>query len=211
MKLYTYFRSSASYRVRIALHLKGLDFESVPIHLVKGEQGGAEYLVKNPQGLVPALDVGGRIITQSLAILDYLENTYPATPLLPHNPLDRANVWAVCQMIACDTHPLNNLKVLKYLQQRLAISDDDKQAWYAHWIHENFAPLEKLLQKTAGNCCFGDTPTLADCVLIPQVYNAKRFGVDLSAYPTITAIDEYCNTLPAFIKAHPSEQVDCIK
>lgn len=209
MKLYTYFRSSASYRVRIALHLKGLDFKSVPIHLVKGEQGGAEYLAKNPQGLVPALDVDGHIITQSLAILDYLENAYPTIPLLPAAPLDRAKVWAVCQMIACDTHPLNNLKVLKYLQQRLNVSDDDKQAWYAHWIYENFTPLEKLLKNTAGKCCFGDIPMLADCVLIPQVYNAKRFGVDLSAYPTIIAIDQHCNALPAFIQAHPSKQADC--
>lgn len=210
MKLYTYFRSSASYRIRIALHLKGLNADHVPVHLVKGEQVGADYLAKNPQGLVPALDVGdSRIIMQSLAILDYLENTYPSIPLLPSEPFDRATVWTMCQMIACDTHPLNNLKVLKYLQQRLNVSDDDKRAWYAHWIHENFTALEKLLQKTAGKCCFGDMLTLADCVLIPQVYNANRFGVDLSAYPTITAIDEYCGILPAFIKPHPKKQADC--
>lgn len=154
MKLYTYFRSSASYRIRIVLHLKGLNADHVPVHLVKGEQVGADYLAKNPQGLVPALDVGdGRIIMQSLAILDYLENTYPSIPLLPSEPFDRATVWTMCQMIACDTHPLNNLKVLKYLQQRLNVSDDDKRAWYAHWIHENFTALEKITPTALGWIC----------------------------------------------------------
>lgn len=209
MNLYTYFRSSASYQVRIALHLKNLDFTSIPIHLLKEQQNSHDYLVKNPQGFVPALEVGEQVLTQSMAILEYLEETHPNPLLLPDNPLVRAKVRSLCQMIACDVHPLNSRKVLKYLSQQLSLNDEQKQAWYAHWVHEIFVPLEMMLKNTSGTFCFGDTLTLADCFLIPQVSNARRYDVNLLDYPTIVAIDEHCATLAAFIKAHPKNQADC--
>lgn len=209
MKLYSYFRSSAAYRVRIALNLKNLPYDIVPVHLVKAEHKLDAYTALNPQALVPSLDVGGEILTQSLAILEYLEETHKDTPLLPSDPIARAKVRAMCGLIACDTHPLNNLRVLGYLTKTLSVSDEQKQTWYAHWITVNFTALESLLQQHAGQFCYGDTPTLADCCLVPQVYNANRFGVDLSEFPTIVRIVNTCNALPAFVKASPEQQADC--
>lgn len=209
MKLYSYFRSSASYRVRIALNLKNVPYDIAPIHLVKGEQKSDGYKDKNPSGLIPALELGdGTIITQSMAILDYLENEYPDTPLLPKDNANRAIVLSMCNIIACDTHPLNNLRVLQYLSNDLKISDAQKQDWYAHWIGVNFTALEELLKTHGGKYCFGDELSLADACLIPQVYNANRFKVDLSGFPTILNVVENCNQLDAFIKASPENQPD---
>lgn len=209
MKLYSYFRSSASYRVRIALNLKDLPYDIIPIHLVKGEQKSDGYKDKNPSGLIPALELDdGTIITQSMAILDYLENEYPSVPLLPKDNANRAIVLSMCNIIACDTHPLNNLRVLQYLANDLKISDEQKQNWYAHWILVNFTALENLLKIHGGKYCFGDELSLADACLIPQVYNAKRFKVDLAGFPNILKVVENCHQLDAFVKASPEKQVD---
>lgn len=209
MKLYSYFRSSASYRVRIALNLKNLPYDIVPVHLVKGEQKSDDYKAKNPSGLIPALELdNGKIITQSMAILDFLENEYPQNPLLPKDNIDRAIVLSMCNIIACDTHPLNNLRVLQYLTGELKISDEQKQDWYAHWITVNFTALESLLAEHSGKYCFGDSATWADICLIPQVYNANRFKVDLTNFPNILKVVENYNQLEAFIKASPEKQVD---
>lgn len=208
MKLYTYFRSSAAYRLRIALALKGLDVEAVFVHLGKAKHKSDDYAALNPQTLIPSLETQGEILTQSLAIMEYLEETHPQTPLLPSEPIARAKVRAICGLIACDTHPLNNLRVLGYLTNTLGVSDEQKQAWYAHWIHTNFDALEKILQNSSSRYCYGDTPTLADCCLVPQVYNAQRYNVDLSAYPTIVQIAQNCNQLSAFISAMPQNQPD---
>lgn len=209
MKLYSYFRSSAAYRVRIALHLKGLPFETVAVHLAKGEQKTKNYANTNPQQLIPSLQLDtGEVLTQSLAIMEYLDEVYPDVPLLPDNATDRAMVRAMCQLVACDTHPLNNLRVLQYLTGELGVSDVQKQAWYAHWIGTNFIALEKLLENHAGTYCFGDTPTLADCCLVPQVYNAMRFNVDIGHFSQIVRVAENCRELEAFILASPEKQVD---
>jgi maleylpyruvate isomerase len=212
MKLYTYFRSSAAYRVRIALNLKGLPYEAVPVHLLRhgGEQQTADYRAINPSGLVPALREDGETLTQSIAIIEYLEETHPAVPLLPPDPLGRARVRELAQVIACDIHPLNNLRVLRYLVRTLGVSDEAKNEWYRHWVIEGFAALEAHLARSAGTgaFCHGDAPTLADCVLVPQVFNAQRFGIDLAAYPNIARIDASCASLPAFAAAHPSQQAD---
>jgi maleylacetoacetate isomerase len=220
MKLYTYFRSSAAYRVRIALNLKGLPYEAVPVHLVKGggEQLQDAYRAINPSALVPSLQDGEGVgivtITQSMAIIEYLDETYPAAPLLPSTPLERARVRELAQMIACDIHPVNNLRILRYLTRTFSISEDAKNEWYRHWIKEGFAAVEAhlargLLNESApGRFCHGDTPTMADCLLVPQVYNAQRFDVDMTPYPRIAAIDAACAALPAFEAAHPSRQGD---
>jgi maleylacetoacetate isomerase len=213
MKLYTYFRSSAAYRVRIALNLKGLPYEAVPVHLVKhgGEHLMDEYRAVNPSALVPSLqEDDGATITQSMAIIEYLEETHPATPLLPAAPLERARVRELAQMIACDIHPVNNLRILRYLVRTLGVSDDAKNEWYRHWIKEGFAALEAHLARdpAPGRFCHGDTPTMADCFLVPQVYNAQRFDVDMTPYPRIAAIDAACAGLPAFQAAHPAQQGD---
>ncbi len=208
MKLYSYFRSSASYRVRIALALKGLDADILPINLLKGEQKSDDYLAINPQGLIPSLQVGDTVLSQSLAIMEYLEEVDNTVPLLPSDPVARASVRAMAQLIACEVHPLNNLRVLQYLTGELGVDDTTKMTWYAHWIHQGFASLEAMLKQHAGQFCYGDTPTMADCCLIPQVYNAKRFNVELSSYPTIMRIYEHCNSLPAFIQAQPENQID---
>lgn len=211
MKLYTYFRSSAAYRVRIALGLKGLPYEAVPVHLLKngGEQLGESYRGINPAALVPALQDDGATITQSMAIIEYLEEVYPQTPLLPAAPADRARVRALAQTIACDTHPLSNLRVLKYLTGTLGISDEAKTEWMHQWMKLGLASFEALLDDgKAGRFCHGDTPSLADCVLLPQVFNAQRFGVDLAPYPQIVRIAANCSELPAFQAAHPSRQPD---
>lgn len=208
MKLYSYFRSSAAYRVRIALALKGLDADILPINLLKGEQKSDDYLAINPQGLIPSLQVDDTVLSQSLAIMEYLEEVDNTVPLLPSDPVARASVRAMSQLIACEVHPLNNLRVLQYLTGELGVDDTTKVTWYAHWIHQGFASLEAMLTQHAGQFCYGDIPTMADCCLIPQVYNAKRFNVELSSYPTIMRIYEHCNSLPAFIQAKPENQID---
>ena len=212
MKLYDYFRSSASYRVRIGLKLKGLEYESVPVHLLKegGEQLKAEYRAVNPSALVPALEDNGAIITQSLAILEYLDEVHPMVPLMPRDALGRARVRSLAQAIACDIHPINNLRVLRYLVKQAGMKEDAKNAWYVHWVQQGFAALETQLAGSSdtGRFCHGDAPTIADCCLVPQVYNASRFNIDLAPYPTIAAIDAACRELPAFIAAHPAQQPD---
>ena len=212
MKLYDYFRSSAAYRVRIGLRLKGLEYESVPVHLIRdgGEQLQDAYRAINPSALVPALAVDGATITQSLAILEYLDEMHPLVPLLPRDAQGRARVRSLALMIACDIHPLNNLRVLRYLVKEAGLSEDAKNAWYVHWVQEGFAALEAHLAGSSdtGRFCHGDTPTLADCVLVPQVFNAVRFNIDMASYPTIARIDAACRALPAFIAAHPSQQGD---
>jgi maleylpyruvate isomerase len=212
MKLYTYFRSSAAYRVRIALNLKGIGYESVPVHLVKngGEQRQQAYVTVNPNALVPSLQDGELTLTQSLAIIEYLDETHPDVPLLPADAAGRARVRAISQMIACDIHPIDNLRVLRYLVQKLGVSEDDKNEWYRHWVREGFAGLEAHLarDKETGLYCHGETPTMADCVLVPQVFNAQRLDVDMSPYPTIARIHGACMELNAFQDAHPSKQPD---
>ena len=212
LRLYTYFRSSAAYRVRIALALKGLAYESVPVHLLRGggEQLQAAYRAVNPAALVPALQDGGATLTQSLALLEYLEETHPAPALLPQGAVGRARVRALALSVACDIHPLNNLRVLTYLSGELQASGDARNAWARHWMALGFATLEQhLANDTAtGLCCHGDTPTLADCCVVPQVFNARRFELDLAPYPTLVRIAEHCEALPAFIAAHPAQQPD---
>lgn len=212
LQLYTYFRSSASYRVRIALHLKGLPFESVPVHLLKdgGQQHGSAYQHINPAGLVPALVDDGHAITQSLAIMEYLEETHPTPALLPSDALGRARVRALAQTIACEIHPLNNLRVLQYLQGPLGVDEDTKATWYRHWITLGFTALETLLAQSpeTGVFCHGNTPGLADCCLIPQIANSRRFATPLEAFPTIRRIEEACLALPAFQQAAPDAQPD---
>ena len=210
MKLYSYFRSSAAYRVRIALNLKSLATEIIPVHLVKngGEQHSDAYRQINPSELVPTLIDEDFTLSQSMSILEYLEEKHPETALLPEDLQQRALIRAFCQSIACDIHPINNLRVLQYLQRNLKISDTEKDQWYAHWIQLGMQSLEAQLQQSNGQFCFGERPTLADCCLIPQIYNAKRFNIDLSAYPKIEAIYQHCLTLPAFLQASPEAQID---
>lgn len=207
--LYGYFRSSAAYRVRIALNLKGLDYAQQPVSLVKREQRGDDYLALNPQGLVPALLDNGALLTQSLAICEYLDEAYPDTvALLPAAPVLRARVRAVAQSIACDIHPLNNLRVLNYLKAELQQPEDACNSWYRHWVATGFTALEQQLAASAGQYCFGDVPTLADVCLLPQVFNARRFAVDMAPYPLLAAIADRLEALPAFAAAHPSQQPD---
>ena len=212
LKLYTYFRSSAAYRVRIALNLKGLSYQSIPVHLLKGggEHLQDSYRAINPGAMVPSLQDGAVTLTQSLAILEYLEEVYPDIALLPADALGRARVRALALIVACDIHPLNNLRVLKYLGGMLQLSEGAKAEWYRHWVQEGLATIETHLARDSqtGAFCHGDSPTLADCCLIPQVFNAQRFKVDLSPYPTIAAIHARCAELPAFINAHPERQPD---
>jgi maleylacetoacetate isomerase/maleylpyruvate isomerase len=210
MRLYTYYRSSAAYRVRIALALKGLDHVPVPVHLVKhgGQQRQPAYLAINPQGLVPALETDdGALITQSLAIIEYLDETHPTPPLLPPDALGRAQVRAMAQVVACDIHPLNNLGVTTRLRQKHGLDDAAVTAWMHEWMGRGFAALERLVGQ-GGRFCLGDSPTLADLCLVPQLYNARRFGVDLTAYPRLVGIDAACRTLPAFQQAAPECQSD---
>ena len=212
LTLYTYFRSSASFRVRIALNLKGLPYESVPVHLVRdgGQQLLPEFRALNPDALVPVLLDGGQTLHQSLAIIEYLDEIHPTPALLPKAALDRAQVRALALDVACEIHPLNNLRVLKYLKHELKVPEEAKNGWYRHWIELGFASLEKRLSASShtGDFCFGDTPTMADCCLIPQIFNAQRFDVDLSPYPTIRRIHAHCMTLDAFSKAAPGAQPD---
>ena len=210
MKLYGYFRSSAAYRVRIALNLKGLAADDEYIHLQKGVQTMPDYLSVNPQGLVPALVDDGNVILQSLAICEYLDEQHPEPPLLPSDALGRARVRALSQAIACEIHPLNNLRVLKYLTGELGLAEDVKNRWYQHWIAEGFRGLEGLLtdHPGTGKYCHGNTPGLADICLVPQVFNARRFDCDLTPYPTVVRIADSLNELSAFADAAPEKQPD---
>jgi maleylpyruvate isomerase len=212
MKLYSYFRSSAAYRVRIALNLKGLDYEYAAVHLLRdgGQQLQAAYRELCPDGIVPSLVDDGQVLTQSLAIIEYLEETHPQPALLPRDPVDRAFVRSVALQVACEIHPLDNLRVLKYLKHEVKASDDVKDAWYRHWVESGFASLEKRLadDQRVGKLTFGDTPTIADLCIVPQVFNARRFGIDLTAYPTIQRIADYAGELDAFKRAAPGAQPD---
>lgn len=208
MKLYSYFRSSAAYRVRIALNLKQLDYVIQPVHLLKNEQQQESYIALNHSQLVPSLIDQDQSFIQSLNILEYLEERYPSLPLLPTDLVERAKIRAFSQTIACDIHPLDNLRVLKYLKHELAVNDEQKNQWYQHWIIEGFKSLEMQLKDSNGQFCFGTQATFADCCLIPQVYNAKRFNVDLSDFPKIQSIDQHCLSLPAFLRAIPEQQPD---
>jgi maleylacetoacetate isomerase len=212
LKLYTYWRSSAAYRVRIALELKGLRYESVPVHLVRGggEQSQPGYLRVNPQGRVPALEHDGRILTQSLAIIEYIDECWPAPPLMPETPAARARVRALALLVACDIHPLNNSRVLKYLGGTLGQAEPARDEWYRHWISDGFTALEKLLagSEETGRYCHGDTPGFADACLVPQVYNARRYRCDLTPFPTIVRIEQACSALEPFQRASPERQPD---
>jgi maleylpyruvate isomerase len=209
MRLHTFFRSSAAYRVRIGLNLKGLAAEMVPVHLRRNEQHSVDFARVNPQRFVPAVEDGGAVLTQSLAILEYLEETHPVPPLLPPDPVGRARVRALALAVACDIHPLNNLRVLRHLQNDLGLDEPARDAWARHWIEEGFAAIETMLRDgPTGAFCHGDTPTLADVCLVPQVANAHRVMTDLSPYPIIRRIDETCRALPAFAAAAPENQPD---
>ncbi|MGI4843441.1 MAG: maleylacetoacetate isomerase [Janthinobacterium lividum] len=212
MKLHTFFRSSASYRVRIALNLKGLAAEHLHVHLSKngGEQFAAAFDALNPQHLLPVLEDEGLVLAQSLAIIEYLDETRPAAPLLPPDAAGRARVRALSQAIACDIHPLNNLRVLKYLGGELGLPEERRNAWYRHWVALGLEALERELARSpsTGLFCHGDTPTMADCCLIPQLYNARRFECDLAPYPIIEAIAARCEALEAFAQARPEAQPD---
>jgi len=201
--LFDYYRSSASYRVRIALASKGIDYERVPVDLVGGAHREADYRARNPQGFVPMLEVDGRRLTQSLAIIHYLESAFPEPALTPADPLDRAHVLAMALTIACDIHPLNNLRVLKHLVGPLGQDETAKNAWIATWIGQGFAALEALAAPGAGRFLFGDAPTLADVCLVPQMYNARRFAVPLDDYPTLVRVDATAAEHRAFAAAHP--------
>lgn len=211
LELYTYFRSSAAYRVRIALALKGLDFQALPVHLVRdgGEQHHPAYLNVNPQALVPTLIDGGHALTQSLAIIEYLDESHAPAILLPQDGLGRARVRSLALQVACDIHPLNNLRVLQYLDRKLGIEKQQRDMWYRHWVELGLETLERQLQSPeTRRFCHGDTPTLADCCLVPQVYNARRFDMDMSRFPAIERIDAACMQLAAFQAAAPEAQLD---
>lgn len=211
MKLYDYYRSSAAYRVRIALNWKGIAVGRAFVHLRKGEQRASDFLALNPQGLVPALALDdGRLLTQSLAIVEYLDEAYPEPPLLPRDVAGRARVRAIALAIACDIHPLNNLRVLHYLTGTLGASDAQRDGWYRYWIDVGLEALEVQLSRepATGRFCHGDAPSIADVCLVPQLANARRFHVDVSPYPTLTRIETACTALPAFADAAPARQPD---
>jgi maleylpyruvate isomerase len=210
LKLYSYFRSSAAYRVRIALNLKGLAHDTEFVHLIKdgGQHTKPAYRALNPQALLPTLDHDGRVITQSLAIIEYLDEIRPNPPLLPGNAEQRAKIRAFALAIACDIHPIDNLRVLNYLKSPLGHDQATVDTWYRHWVETGLAACEALVPATSSTYCFGDQPTLADACLIPQMYNARRFKADLSAMPRLVAIDAACNKLPAFAQATPEAQPD---
>ncbi len=204
--LHDYFRSSAAYRVRIALTLKGIDYESRSVDLRAGQQKGADYRALNPQGFVPMLEIDDHRLTQSLAIIVYLDQHFPEPPLMPADSADQAHVRALALTIACDIHPLNNLRVLKYLGGSLGIEEDQRDAWYRHWVSEGLAALEALAGQRSGSFLFGNSPSLADVCLVPQMYNARRFDVPLDAFPTLVRADASASALPAFASAHPDKQ-----
>ena len=205
MKLHNYFRSSASFRVRIALALKGLSYQYVSVHIGKGEQFQESFTQLNGDALVPMLEVDGLRLTQSMAIMEYLDDTHPTPALLPSDAAGKARVRALSQSIACEIHPLNNLRILKYLSGTLKLDEDTKNTWYRHWVDLGLQAFEKqLAQPATGRFCHGDTPTMADCVLVPQIFNAQRFKVDLSLFPSTMAVFDACMALPAFQQAQPS-------
>ena len=206
--LHGYWRSGTSYRARIALNLKGLDYEIRPVDLRAGGQGDAAYLALDPQGLVPALETPGGVLIQSPAILEWLDETHPEPPLLPPDARGRAEVRAMAALIGCDIHPLNNLRVLRALKRDLGASDAQLAAWEARWIGDGFAALERLIARHGQGFAWGNRPSIADCYLVPQVYSAERFGVGLEPYPLIRAVDARCRPLPAFAAAHPDRQPD---
>lgn len=210
MKLYGYFRSGTSHRTRIAMNLKQLDYESISINLAQDEQLQSTFKAINPQGLVPVLETKDLVMFQSPAILEWLEEAYPQPPLLPNDRAGRVRVRTLSAMIGCDIHPINNRRILQYLRNELNVDESQVMTWYQRWISDGFAALESLLaeDKHRGDFCYGNQPTLADCYLIPQVYSARRFKVDLSPYPNIVAIDKHCHTLQAFIEAAPENQPD---
>ena len=201
--LYDYFRSSACYRVRIALNLKGIAYRAVPVNLLEGDQKAEEYRDRNPQAFVPTLEIDGRRLVQSLAIIDWLEARHPEPALLPAEPDDRAHVLALALAVACDIHPLNNLRVLKYLSGPLGQPQEARDAWYRHWVAQGLDALEAMASARAGRFLFGDAPTLADLCLVPQMYNARRFEVPLDGVPTLVRVDAEANALDAFAAAHP--------
>jgi len=209
MKLYNYFRSSASFRVRIALELKGLPYDYVPVHLLKGEHKAPAYQAMAPDMLVPHLDVDGHSLAQSMAIIEYLDETHPEPALMPPDPLGRARVRALAQSIACEIHPLNNLRVLKYLVKTLGVSEEAKNSWYRHWVRTGLEAFERqLAQQPASRFCWGETPTLADCCLVPQIFNGQRLEVNFDGLPRTMAAFDACMTLPAFQRAQPSSCPD---
>jgi maleylacetoacetate isomerase len=206
MELYSYFRSSASFRVRIALALKGLPYDYKPVHLVRGEQLAPEFGAVSPQSLVPVLVDQGAPLNQSLAIIEYLDEVHPQPPLLPADALGRARVRALALEIACEIHPLDNLRVLRYLVKQLGVDEQAKNAWYRHWVEQGLAEVERHLagDPRTGRCCHGDAPTLADCTLVPQIFNAQRFDCRLDHVPTVMKVFDHCMSLPAFQAAQPS-------
>ena len=208
MELYNYFRSSASYRVRIALALKGLPFDYRPVHLAKNEQFSESYQAVSASRLVPMLHDGDHWLTQSLAIIEYLDETHPQPPLLPAEPAARARVRALALDIACEIHPLNNLRVLRFLVHDLKVSEDDKNRWYRHWVETGLEVVERQLAARPSRFCHGDTPTMADCTLVPQIFNAQRFDCRLDHVPQVMKVFEACMALPAFDETQPSKCPD---
>jgi maleylacetoacetate isomerase len=210
MKLYTFFRSSAAFRVRIALNLKGLPYESLPKVFARNEHRAPEYLALNPQGLIPALATDGVVLSQSLAIIEYLNERHPTPPLLPEDPLDRARVRSMAMAIACEIHPLNNLRVLNYLRDSLQQDDAGVGTWYRYWVGEGFRGLEVQAREFSakGRYCFGEAVSLADVLLVPQMFNARRFKTDLTPFPTLVGISTHLEALPAFAAARPEVQPD---
>ncbi|HWM42378.1 MAG TPA: maleylacetoacetate isomerase [Burkholderiales bacterium] len=209
MKLYTYFRSSAAFRVRIALNLKGLFYEPVFVHLAKGEHRAPAYAKVNPQALLPTLELDdGTRIHQSLAIIEYLDEAHPAKPLIPRDALGKARVRSLSYLIASEIHPVNNLRVLQHLKRALGQNEDQVNTWYRHWIADGLAKLEAELAGSKGKFCHGDEPTMADCCLVPQIFNAKRYNSDLAPYPTTLRVFEQCMKLEAFDRAQPAKQPD---
>ena len=210
MKLYTFFRSSAAFRVRIALNLKGLQYESLPKAFARNEHRAPDYLALNPQGLIPALATDGVVLSQSLAIIEYLNDRHPQPPLLPDDPIDRARVRSMAMAIACEIHPLNNLRVLNYLRDELKQDDAGVGTWYRHWVSEGFRGLEAQAREFSaqGRYCFGDAVSIADVLLVPQMFNARRFKTDLTPFPTLVGISTHLEALPAFAAARPEVQPD---
>jgi maleylacetoacetate isomerase len=209
MRLYSFFRSSAAYRVRIALNLKGVDYEVVSVDLPGNRHREAEFRALNPQATIPTLDDDGTILWQSLAIIDYLDARFPLPRLIPQEPVARARAQALAQLIVCEIHPLNNLRVLRYLREQLSLDEAAVGRWYAHWVAEAFGPLETLVTRfSGGRYCYGDAVSIADVCLVPQVYNARRFGCDLGPYPTLVRLADGLRAEPAFARAAPENQPD---
>ncbi len=210
MKLYSYFRSSASYRVRIALALKGIAHDAQYVNLPQAEHQTDQYRAVNAQGLLPALEDAGHVLIQSLAIIEYLDERFPQPPLLPRDAVDRAYVRGLSQIVACEIHPLNNLRTLKYIRKTYGLDEEGVNRWYRHWIADGFGMLERYLgrERRSGKYCAGDAVTMADCCLVPQVFNAQRYHCDLQPYPTVTRIFDRCMTLDAFTTTQPAQQPD---